>query len=68
MPVGVWNPEEKGPLGRYWQRCENNIKMNLAEIRWGFVDCVQVTHVKDLREFLWTGLWKFGVKRGQGDP
>ena len=36
-----WAGHEKGPLGRGRHRWENNIKMNLEEIRWDCVDCVK---------------------------
>jgi len=38
--VPLVNPEKKGPLGRCRHRRENNIKINLEEIRWDRVDCV----------------------------
>jgi hypothetical protein len=33
--VLVGKPEVKRPLGRPWLRWENNIKMDLQEVRWG---------------------------------
>jgi hypothetical protein len=35
--VLVGNPEEKRPLGRHRNRWEHNVKMNLREIRAGFI-------------------------------
>jgi hypothetical protein len=33
--VLVGKPEAKGPLGRLRQKWEDNIKMELQEVRWG---------------------------------
>jgi len=33
--VLVGKPERKRPLVRTWQRWENNIKIDLQEVRWG---------------------------------
>jgi hypothetical protein len=34
----VGRPEGRRPLGRPWHRWENNIKMDLQEVRWGGMD------------------------------
>jgi hypothetical protein len=42
--VLVGKPEGKGLVGRARHRLENNIKMELREIRWGGMDWIH-THV-----------------------
>jgi len=32
----VGKPVGKRPLGRPWRRWEDNIKMDLQEVRWGY--------------------------------
>jgi hypothetical protein len=34
--VLVGKPEDKRPLGRHRRRWENNIKMDLQEVGWGY--------------------------------
>jgi hypothetical protein len=43
----VGNPKAKRPLGRPRRRWENNIKMDLREIRWGGMDWIDLTQDKD---------------------
>jgi hypothetical protein len=38
----VGRPERKRPLGSPICRCENNIKMDLEEVRWGSMDWIDV--------------------------
>jgi hypothetical protein len=38
----VGNPEAKKSLGRPRRRCENNIKIDLREMRWGGVDWINL--------------------------
>jgi hypothetical protein len=38
----VEKPEEKRPLGRRSRRWEDNIKMDLREIKWGVMDWVDL--------------------------
>jgi hypothetical protein len=38
----VGNPEGKGPLGRLRRRWTNNIKMDLIEIGWDGMDCIDL--------------------------
>jgi hypothetical protein len=37
----------KRPLQRHRRRWENNIKMDLQEMRWGNMDCVDLTQDKN---------------------
>jgi hypothetical protein len=43
----VGKPEEKIPLGRPRCRCVDNIKMDLREIRWNYVDWIDLTQDRD---------------------
>jgi hypothetical protein len=40
--ISVGEPEGKKPLGRPRRRWENNIKMELRELGWGGMDCIDV--------------------------
>jgi hypothetical protein len=40
--VLVGKPEGKRPLGRPRHRWEDGIRMDLREIAWGNVDCIQL--------------------------
>jgi hypothetical protein len=35
-------PERKRPLGRPKRRCENNIKMDLQEVGWGYMGWIDL--------------------------
>jgi hypothetical protein len=39
----VGKPEGKRPLGKCIHRCEDNIKMDLKEMRWGVVNSIDLT-------------------------
>jgi hypothetical protein len=43
----VGKPEGKRPFGRPRRRWEDNIEMDLTEIRWGGVDSVHLTQDRD---------------------
>jgi hypothetical protein len=43
----VGKPEAKRPLGRSRSRWEDNIKLDLIEIGWGDVDCINLTQDMD---------------------
>jgi hypothetical protein len=43
----VGEPEEKRPLGRSRRRREDNIKMDLREIRWGGMDWIDQAQDRD---------------------
>jgi hypothetical protein len=42
MHIGYWLESEKRPLRRPRNRRENNIKMDLREIRWGGMDWIDL--------------------------
>jgi hypothetical protein len=37
--IFVGNPEGKSPLGKSRRKWEDNIEMDLREIKWGDIDC-----------------------------
>jgi hypothetical protein len=41
----VGKPEGKGPLGRPRRRWEDNIKLNVREIRWGSMDWIDLAQL-----------------------
>jgi hypothetical protein len=43
----VGEPEGRRPLGRPRSRWENNIKMDLREVRWGSMDWINLAHDRD---------------------
>jgi glucose dehydrogenase len=43
----VEKPEEKRPLGILSRRWVDNIKMDLMEIGWGDVDCIDLAQDRD---------------------
>jgi hypothetical protein len=43
----VGKPEGKRPLGRHKHRWEDNIKMDLQEVRSGFVDWIELAQDRD---------------------
>jgi hypothetical protein len=43
----VGKPEGKRPLGRPRRRCVDNIKMDLREIAWDFVDWIELAQDRD---------------------
>jgi hypothetical protein len=45
--VLIGKPEVKRPLGRPRRRLEDNIMMNLTEIGWEVVGCIQVAQDRD---------------------
>ena len=45
--VLVGKPEEKRPLGRSRHRWEDNIKMDLQEVRCGVVDWIELAHDRE---------------------
>jgi hypothetical protein len=40
-------PEEKTPLGRPRRRWEDNIKIDVREIGWGDMDCIDLARDRD---------------------
>jgi hypothetical protein len=45
--VLIGKPEGKRPLERQRRRWEDGIRMDLREIGWGSVDCIQLTQDRD---------------------
>jgi len=45
--IFVERPEWKRPLGIFKRRWEDNIKMDLGEIRWEVVDCTHLSQDRD---------------------
>jgi hypothetical protein len=43
----VGGSERKRPLGRPRRRCEDSIKMDIGEIRWGGMDWIGMARDKD---------------------
>jgi hypothetical protein len=43
----VERPDEKRPIGRPRHRWEGIIKMDLQEVRWGGVDCIDLDQDRD---------------------
>jgi hypothetical protein len=43
----VGNPEGKRPIGRPRRRWEDNIRMDLREIRWGGMDWINLAQDRD---------------------
>ena len=43
----VGQPERKRPLGRLRHGCEDNIKMALKEVGWGWMDWIDLAEDRD---------------------
>jgi hypothetical protein len=54
----VGKPEVKRPLGRFRHKLEDNIKMDLTEIRWGVMDWIHLVEDRDQ----WRGFVKKALK------
>jgi hypothetical protein len=50
--VLVGKPEGKGPLGRPRLRWEDNMKIDLQEIRCGYMDWIELAQDRDRRQTL----------------
>ena len=48
----MWKPEGKRPLGRLRRRWEDNIKMDLHEVRCGGMDWIELAQGRDRRRAL----------------
>ena len=59
--VLVGKPEGKRPLGRPRRRWEDNIKMDLEEVRRGCVDWMELTQDRDRWRALVSTVMNFGV-------
>jgi len=58
---GLCLPEGKRPLGRPRYRWEDNIKMDLQEVRYGGMDWIELAQVKDRCQALVTVVMNFLV-------
>jgi hypothetical protein len=45
-------PEEKRPIGRPRRRWKDNIKMDVREIGWSGMDCINLAQDRDQRQAL----------------
>ena len=57
--VLLGRPEGKRALGRYKHRCEDNIKMDLHEVRWGGMDWIDLTQDEDRWQALANAVMNF---------
>jgi hypothetical protein len=48
----VRKPEGKRPLGRARRRWVNNIKMDLREVEWDYMDLIDLAHDRNQRRAL----------------
>ena len=51
-------PEEKRPLGRPRRKCEDDIKMDVQEMKWEGMDYIDLAH--SVENSLWKRLWTCG--------
>jgi hypothetical protein len=54
--IFVGKPEIKRPLRSFRHWWENNIKMDLTEMRWGCMDCIDLAEDRDQ----WRGPYEHG--------
>jgi hypothetical protein len=59
--VLVGRPERRRPLGRPRHRWENNIKMDLQEVGWGGMECIDLAQNRDRWHALVNAVKKFLV-------
>ena len=59
--VLVGKPEGKSPLGRPRRRWEDNIKMDLQEVRYGCRDWIELAHDKESWRALVNAVMKLRV-------
>jgi hypothetical protein len=59
--VLVGKPERKRPLGRPRRRWEDNIKMDLQEVRCGDMDWIELARDRDMWQALVNAVMKFRV-------
>jgi hypothetical protein len=62
----VVNPEGKRPLGRPRRRWLDNIKMNLREIGWDGMDCIDLAQGRDQWRALLNVVMNFRVPSNAG--
>jgi len=58
-----WLEDLKRTLGRSRHRWEDNIIMNLREIRWEGVDWMHLLRIMTVDGLLWTRWWTFGFHK-----
>jgi hypothetical protein len=63
MFVMVGRPEGRRPLGRPRHRSEENIKIDLQEVRWGFMDWIDMAQDKDRLRALVNAVMTFGFHK-----
>jgi hypothetical protein len=59
--VLMGKPEENRPLGRPRRRWEDNIKIDLQEVRFGGMDWIELAQDRDRRQALVNGVMNFLV-------
>ena len=64
--VLVGKPEGRRPLGRPRRRWEDNIKMDLQEVRWGFGDWMELAKDRDRWRALVSTVMNLRVPKMQG--
>jgi hypothetical protein len=63
----VGRPDGKRALRRYWHRCEDNIKMDLHEVRWGGIDWIYLAQDRDRWHARVNTAKNFWVSAGLGE-
>ena len=64
--VLMGRPESRRTLGRPRRRSEDNIKTNLKEIGWEFVDWIDLAQDMDSVALMWAQYWTFGFHKMGG--
>jgi len=65
--VLVGRPEGKSPLGRPRRRLEDNIKMDLQEVKWGAMDWIDLAQDKDTRRAHVNAVMNLRVPQNSGN-
>jgi len=65
--VFVGKPDGRRPLGRHRRRWEDNIKMDLQEVKWEDTDCIDLARDRErVGGHLWMRQWTFGFHKTLG--